>query len=47
MALKQRGVKAEYLSSAQTDSSVQSNAECGRFDVLYMTPEKACLIPKR
>ncbi|KAL3828994.1 hypothetical protein ACJIZ3_017796 [Penstemon smallii] len=44
MALKQRGIRAEYLSSAQTDRSVHSNAESGRYDILYMTPEKACLL---
>ncbi|KAG2672760.1 hypothetical protein I3760_13G057900 [Carya illinoinensis] len=45
MALKQRGIRAEYLGSAQTNSTVQSRAESGQFDVLFMTPEKACLIP--
>ncbi|XP_052181921.1 uncharacterized protein LOC127794709 isoform X2 [Diospyros lotus] len=44
MALRQRGIKAEHLSSAQTDSSVQRNAQSGQFDILYMTPEKACSI---
>ncbi|KAA8550481.1 hypothetical protein F0562_002165 [Nyssa sinensis] len=44
MALKQRGLKAEYLSSAQIDSRAQSKAESGQFDILYMTPEKACSI---
>ncbi|EXB57582.1 Werner syndrome ATP-dependent helicase-like protein [Morus notabilis] len=46
MALKQRGIKAEFLGSAQTDSSVQTKAEGGYFNILFMTPEKACLIPK-
>ncbi|KAK3025837.1 hypothetical protein RJ639_041285, partial [Escallonia herrerae] len=41
----QRGIKAEYLSSAQTDSGAQSNAESGYYDILYMTPEKACYVP--
>ncbi|XP_062081678.1 uncharacterized protein LOC133788273 isoform X2 [Humulus lupulus] len=45
MALKQRGIKAEFLGSAQTDLSVQKKAENGHFNILYMTPEKACLIP--
>ncbi|KAI5679837.1 hypothetical protein M9H77_01064 [Catharanthus roseus] len=45
MALKQRGIKAEHLSSAQTDSSALSNAENGEFDIIYMTPEKASLLP--
>ncbi|PON69537.1 DNA helicase, ATP-dependent [Parasponia andersonii] len=45
MALKQRGIKAEFLGSAQTDQSVQRKAESGHFNILYMTPEKACLIP--
>ncbi|XP_019166938.1 PREDICTED: uncharacterized protein LOC109162707 [Ipomoea nil] len=44
MALKERGIKAEFLSSAQTNRSVQSNAESGLYDILYMTPEKACLL---
>ncbi|XP_010325731.1 uncharacterized protein [Solanum lycopersicum] len=45
MTLKQRGIKADYLSSAQTDRGVQSNAELGHYDILYMTPEKACALP--
>ncbi|KAM6578500.1 hypothetical protein CsatB_030337 [Cannabis sativa] len=45
MALKERGIKAEFLGSAQTDQSVQKKAENGHFNILYMTPEKACLIP--
>ncbi|KAL7152126.1 hypothetical protein ABFS83_04G076400 [Erythranthe nasuta] len=44
MALKQRGIRAEYLSSAQTDRNVHNNAEGGRYDILYMTPEKACML---
>ncbi|KAM7496327.1 hypothetical protein LguiA_020741 [Lonicera macranthoides] len=42
MALKQRGIKAEHLSSVQTNSSAQRDAESGKYDILYMTPEKAC-----
>lgn len=42
MALKQRGIKAEYLGSTQTDRTVQSRAESGGYDLLFMTPEKAC-----
>ncbi|BBN00819.1 ATP-dependent DNA helicase RecQ [Marchantia polymorpha subsp. ruderalis] len=42
MGLKQRGIRAEFIGSAQTDLSVCSRAESGEFDVLYMTPEKAC-----
>ncbi|KAL3358829.1 hypothetical protein AABB24_015761 [Solanum stoloniferum] len=45
MALKHRGIKADYLSSAQTGRGVQSNAELGHYDILYMTPEKACALP--
>ncbi|KAJ0979160.1 hypothetical protein J5N97_014634 [Dioscorea zingiberensis] len=45
MSLKQRGVKAEYLGSTQTKHAAYSEAENGIFDVLYMTPEKACLLP--
>ncbi|XP_022859213.1 uncharacterized protein LOC111379993 [Olea europaea var. sylvestris] len=44
MALKQRGIRAEYLSSAQTDRSAHSNAESGQYNILYMTPEKACVL---
>ena len=47
MALRQRGIKADHLSSAQTDLSVQCNAEHGQFDILYMTPEKACSVSTR
>ncbi|KAJ7964352.1 ATP-dependent DNA helicase [Quillaja saponaria] len=45
MTLKQRGIRAEYLGSTQTDQTVQTKAEKGQFNILYMTPEKACLIP--
>lgn len=47
MALKQRGIRAEFLGSAQIDPTVQNRAERGQFDILFMTPEKACLIPTR
>ncbi|KAH6765361.1 hypothetical protein C2S52_000187 [Perilla frutescens var. hirtella] len=45
MALKQRGIGAEYLSSAQNDQNAYTNAERGRYNILYMTPEKACMLP--
>ncbi|KAB2634498.1 Werner syndrome ATP-dependent helicase-like [Pyrus ussuriensis x Pyrus communis] len=45
MSLKQRGIRAEFMGSSQTDSTVQSRAESGQFDILYMTPEKACSVP--
>ncbi|XP_057250204.1 uncharacterized protein LOC104891323 isoform X2 [Beta vulgaris subsp. vulgaris] len=44
MALKQRGIQAEYLGSTQTDKTVQSKAESGFYSLLFMTPEKACAI---
>lgn len=47
MALKQRGIKAEHLSTAQTNTSAQRNAESGQYDILYMTPEKACSVANR
>lgn len=47
MSLKQRGIKAEFLSSSQTDPTVQTKAETGDFHLLFMTPEKACIIPVR
>lgn len=47
MSLKQRGIRAEYLGSTQTDKSVHTEAENGNFDLLYMTPEKACSLPTR
>ncbi|EFJ31593.1 hypothetical protein SELMODRAFT_408296 [Selaginella moellendorffii] len=42
MGLKLRGIKAEYLGSAQTDKTVEDKAGRGEYDILYMTPEKAC-----
>ncbi|KNA25986.1 hypothetical protein SOVF_000900 isoform A [Spinacia oleracea] len=45
MALKQRGIQAEYLASTQTDKTVQTKAESGFYSLLFMTPEKACTIP--
>lgn len=47
MSLKQRGIKTDFLGSTQTDKTVQSHAELGAYDILYMTPEKACLLPSR
>ncbi|EHA8590722.1 ATP-dependent DNA helicase [Cocos nucifera] len=47
MSLKQRGIKAEYLGSTQINHAVHHEAESGSFDVLYMTPEKACSLPSR
>jgi hypothetical protein len=47
MGLQQRGVKAEFMGSAQTDRTVNGRAENGEFDVLYMTPEKACNVSQR
>lgn len=47
MSLKQRGIRAQYLGSTQTNKSSQSDAESGKFDILYMTPEKACSLPSR
>ena len=47
MALKQRGIKSEYLGSTQADSTVQANAESGQYSILFMTPEKACSLPMR
>ncbi|XP_072998258.1 uncharacterized protein [Typha latifolia] len=47
MSLKQRGIKAEYLASTQTSQSTYSDAEKGSFDILYVTPEKACFLPPR
>ncbi|KAG0477517.1 hypothetical protein HPP92_014358 [Vanilla planifolia] len=47
MSLKQKGINAEYLGSSQTDQTAYCQAEDGAFDVLYMTPEKASLLPKR
>ncbi|KAK8942455.1 hypothetical protein KSP39_PZI008814 [Platanthera zijinensis] len=45
MSLKERGIKAQHLGSSQTDQSAHSQAENGVFDVLYMTPEKASILP--
>lgn len=42
MSLLQRGIKAQYLSSAQKSRTASSDAEKGKFDILYMTPERAC-----
>ncbi|XP_073145971.1 uncharacterized protein [Henckelia pumila] len=47
MALKQRGIRAEYISSAQTNPNVLKNAESGQYDILYLTPEKACGLTNR
>ncbi|KAH7542864.1 hypothetical protein FEM48_Zijuj02G0120500 [Ziziphus jujuba var. spinosa] len=46
MSLKQRGIKAEFLGSTQTDQSVYTKAQSGEFHILFMTPEKACMVSK-
>jgi ATP-dependent DNA helicase RecQ len=45
--LRHRGVRAELMCSAQTDASVHLRARNGEFDVLYMTPERACNLTQR
>lgn len=47
MSLKQRGIKAEFLGSTQTDQTVYFIAESGKLDLVYMTPEKACSLCER
>jgi superfamily II DNA helicase RecQ len=47
MALQQRGIKAQFLGSAQADYSVQNRARDGEFSHLYITPEKAMMLPVR
>lgn len=48
MALKQRGVSAEYLGSAQLDQQEVAHAvQKGEVSVVYLTPEKACSLPPR
>ncbi|KAG9443392.1 hypothetical protein H6P81_014732 [Aristolochia fimbriata] len=47
MSLKQRGIKAEYVGSTQMDQTVISSAECGHFNILYMTPEKATSVSSK
>ncbi|CAO2833304.1 unnamed protein product [Amaranthus hypochondriacus] len=44
MALKQRGIIADYLAASQTDKTVQTKAESGFYSLLFMTPEKACAL---
>ncbi|XP_065880373.1 uncharacterized protein [Euphorbia lathyris] len=45
MALKERGIRAEYLGSSQKDQSVQNLAQSGHFQLIFLTPEKACSLP--
>ena len=47
MGLQQRGIRAEYMGSAQIDQTVPHRAQNGEYDVLYMTPEKACSASQR
>ncbi|KAJ7514132.1 hypothetical protein O6H91_23G029400 [Diphasiastrum complanatum] len=47
IALKQHGIRVEFLGSAQTDTTVHLRAQKGEFDLLYMTPEKACSLTSR
>jgi ATP-dependent DNA helicase RecQ len=47
MALQQRGIKAQFLGSAQADYSVQNRARDGEFSHVYITPEKAMMLPVR
>ncbi|WCJ34897.1 ATP-dependent DNA helicase RecQ [Euphorbia peplus] len=45
MALKERGIRAEYLGSSQKDLSVDNLAQSGHFQLIFLTPEKACSLP--
>lgn len=45
--LRERGIRSEFRSSAQTDTTVKFLAKNGEFDVLYMTPERACDLTTR
>jgi ATP-dependent DNA helicase RecQ len=41
MSLKEKGIKAEYLGSSQTNPCVTKDAKDGKLSLLYLTPEKA------
>lgn len=41
MALQARGVKANYLASTQADATVYGDAQAGRLELLYVSPERA------
>jgi ATP-dependent DNA helicase RecQ len=47
MSLKEKGVKAEYLGSSQTNPGVTKDAKSGKISILYMTPEKADSLKQR
>jgi ATP-dependent DNA helicase RecQ len=47
MSLKQKGIKAEYMGSTQTNFSVVKDARSGKLNIVYMTPEKALKLPQR
>ncbi|KAF8750044.1 hypothetical protein HU200_012513 [Digitaria exilis] len=47
MGLKQKGIRSDYMGSTQSNTSVTRDAENGKFQVLYMTPEKAMSLPTR
>lgn len=47
MSLQQKGVRADYLGSTQTNLAVSNFAQSGLYDVLYLTPEKAISLPGR
>jgi ATP-dependent DNA helicase RecQ len=42
IGLKEMGVRACFLGSAQEDRSVEARALAGEFALVYLTPEKAC-----
>jgi ATP-dependent DNA helicase RecQ len=47
MSLKQKGIKAEYMGSTQTNYAVVKDARSGKLNIVYMTPEKALKLPQR
>ncbi|XP_059065394.1 uncharacterized protein LOC131036323 isoform X2 [Cryptomeria japonica] len=47
MSLQQKDIKAQHLSSAQTSYNAIENTEKGEFDIVYMTPERACSLSTR
>jgi hypothetical protein len=47
MSLIEKGIKADYLGSSQTNPGVTKDAKNGKISLLYMTPEKALSLNQR
>ena len=48
MALQARGIRADFMASVRDDAeAVRLRVKNGALDLLYLTPERACMLTDR